>query len=64
MSGNAVTAYLGKYLVNLTAYLLTYAVVTYTSVDTLSSQLKVTSAKHFGLPREAQTTTYHFSRTT
>ena len=62
-SGNTVTAYLGKYLVILTAYLLTYAVVTYTSVDTLSNQTKVTSAKHRGFARDMQTTTDHLSST-
>ena len=59
--GNGVTVYPGKYMVSLTAYLLTDAVAAYTAVDTLSNQRKMTSAKHFGPPCEAQTTTYHLS---
>ena len=55
------TAYLGKYLVNLTAYLLTAYVAAYTAVDTLSNQIKVTSAKHPGFARDVQTTTDHLS---
>ncbi len=37
-SRNTVTAYLGKYSVKLTAYLLTYAVAGDTQADTLSNQ--------------------------
>ena len=61
--GNTVTGYLGKYMVNSTAYLLTYAVAAYTSVDTLSNHTKVTSTKHCGFARDVQTTTYHLSST-
>ena len=56
-------AYLGKYLVNLTAYLVTDAVAPYMATRTVSNHLKVTSAKHRSFARDVQTTTYHLSST-
>ena len=54
---------LGKHMVSLTVCLLTNAVKPHAVTDTVSNQLKVTSTKHCGLPREVQTTTYHLSST-
>ncbi len=57
------TVGLGKAMANLTMGLLTTVVKPHAVLGPLSNQVKVTSAKHFGLPREAQTTTYHLSST-
>ncbi len=57
------TVCLGKHMAKLTECLLTNTVKPHAATDTVSNQLKATSAKHGGLAGEVQSITYHLSST-